>query len=110
MTQAPSFIHINVKEDKKLLQEHVDDFYMEDGTIYYISFYSSLIETLGYDPQCALLEVKLSSDGRVRRYTGVPEDVWYGLRENYHPDTYFRKYICGKYPEEVISDKQNEES
>lgn len=78
---------------------------MEDGTIYYISFYSSLIETLGYDPQCALLEVKLTSDGRVRRYTGVPEDIWYGLRENYHPDTYFRRFICGKYPEEVISDE-----
>ena len=78
---------------------------MEDGTIYYISFYSSLIETLGYDPQCALLEVKLTSDGRVRRYTGVPENIWYGLRENYHPDTYFRRFICGKYPEEVISDE-----
>lgn len=32
-------------------------------------------------------------------------NIWYGLRENYHPDTYFRRFICGKYPEEVISDE-----
>ncbi|MCI8528331.1 MAG: KTSC domain-containing protein [Lachnospiraceae bacterium] len=57
---------------------------------------------MGYDPQCALLEVKLTSDGHVRRYRDVPEDVWYGLRENFHPDVYFRRYICGRYHEEKL--------
>ncbi len=81
---------------------------MEEKVIYYISFYSTLIERLGYDPQCALLEVKLLSDGQTWRYEGVPEEVWYRLRENYNPDAYYRRYICGRYPEEKISSKQEE--
>ena len=77
---------------------------MEDKTIKHISFYSALIETIGYDPQCALLEIKLLSDGKIRQYQGVPEDVWYRLRENYHPDTYYRRYICGRYTEIILSE------
>ena len=77
---------------------------MEGRTIKYISFYSGLIEAMGYDPQCALLEIKLLNDGKIRQYVGVPEDVWYCLRENYHPDTYYRRYICGCYAESILSD------
>lgn len=87
-------------------QEYIDTAHKtkdskEDKTIKHISFYSELIETMGYDPQCALLEVKLVNDRQVRQYRNVPEEVWYSLRGNRHPDTYFRRHICGCYVEAV---------
>lgn len=72
----------------------------------HISFYSSLIETLGYDPLCAILEVKLAADGKIRRYTGVPENIWYRLRDNLHPDTYYRRNVCGRYAETILSEEE----
>lgn len=63
------------------------------------ALFSALIETIGYDPQCAILEVKLLRDGRVLYYKGVPEDVWYHLRETCHPDLYYRRCICGRFQE-----------
>ncbi len=64
----------------------------------HVIFFGTLIETAGYDAQCALLEVKLMSGG-VYRYREVPEDIWYRLRENASPDIYYRRYICGCFPE-----------
>lgn len=78
-------------------------FFMEGKTIFYVSFFSALIEAIGYDPQRALLEVRLSRGARVRQYENVPEDVWYHLRENGHPDAFYRRYICGHYRELNIS-------
>ena len=40
------------------------------GAIKHIGFYSGIIETVGYDPQCAILEIRLAEDGKVRRYGG----------------------------------------
>lgn len=71
--------------------------------IYYISFYSALIESIGYDPQCARLEVRLSQGRRIKRYEDVPEDIWYGFRRNAHPDMYYRSRICGCYKEMDVS-------
>ncbi len=68
----------------------------------HIGFYSGLIETVGYDPQRALLEIKLVNDGKVRQYRNVPEDAWYHLRGSCQPDIYYRKYICGSYTELVV--------
>lgn len=65
----------------------------------YINFFSELIEAVGYDAQCALLEVKLFADGSIHRYEEVPEEVWYRLRENDSPDIYYRRYICGCFRE-----------
>lgn len=65
----------------------------------YVRLLSTLIESAGYDAQCALLEVRLIVGGRIFRYNGVPEEVWYRLREDICPDDYFRRYICGSYPE-----------
>ncbi len=59
---------------------------------------------MGYDPQCALLEIRLTGDGKVRQYGDVPEDTWYRLRESCHPDAYYRRYICGCYKEYVVSE------
>ncbi len=72
--------------------------------MYYICFYSALIESVGYDPQRALLRVKLLRDGGIRQYEGVPEDVWYCLREKNNPDVYYRKNVCGRYPEIIITE------
>ena len=55
---------------------------MENKKIKHISFYSGLIETLGYDPQRAILEIRLLSDGKIRRYEKVPERGWYQLRHD----------------------------
>ncbi len=82
---------------------------MEGRKIKHISFYTTLIETIGYDPQCAILEVKLVSDGKIRQYKNVPENVWYRLREEYHSDSYYRRYICGRYVETILSDDDSEE-
>lgn len=54
---------------------------------------------MGYDPQYALLEIRLVGDGKVRQYSDVPEETWYHLRESYHPDTYYHRHICGCYKE-----------
>lgn len=77
---------------------------MEGERIKHISFYSGLIQTMGYDPQNALLEVRLLNDGKIRQYRDVPEDIWYCMRENRSPDAYYRRYICGCYPESVIAE------
>lgn len=82
---------------------------MEGKTIKHISFFSTVIETVGYDPQTATLEVKLATDGKVRRYDDVPEDIWYRLRHNYHPDTYFRVHVSGHFEETVVSDDDGQE-
>lgn len=79
---------------------------MSGRTIRHISFYTGIIETMGYDPQRALLEVKLMSDGKVRQFEDVPEDIWYHMRENYHPDTYFRRYVCGRFKETILPDEE----
>lgn len=71
--------------------------------IYYISFFSALIDSIGYDPQCARLEVRLSRDRRVKQYEDVPEEIWYGFRKSAHPDMYYRSHICGCYKEMDIS-------
>lgn len=86
-----------------MLWELADNSLREEGTIYYISFYSALIESIGYDPQCALLEIKLLNDGQVLQYKGVPEEVWYRLRETHHPDVYYRRHICGRFQEARIA-------
>lgn len=65
----------------------------------YVNFFSALIETAGYDAQCALLEVRLFADGSIHRYKGVPEEIWYRFREEDSPDAYYRRHICGCFPE-----------
>ena len=78
---------------------------MEGRSIKHISIQSGLIETMGYEPQHALLEIRLSSNGKVWQYRDVPEDVWYQLREDHHPDAYFRRYVCGPYRESLLADE-----
>ena len=81
---------------------------MNNKRINHISFYSTLIETMGYDPLRAILEVRLLSDGRIRRYENVPEYIWYRLREDYHPDTYYRRHVCGRFVETILPEDDSE--
>lgn len=62
-------------------------------------FGAMTIESAGYDPQRALLEIKFTQDEQIWQYIGVPEELWYGLKREEQPDTYFRKYIRGCYTE-----------
>ena len=81
---------------------------MRDRKIRHISFYTGIIETMGYDPLRAILEVKLMNDGKIRRYDDVPEEIWYRLRETYHPDNYFRRYVCGRFSETILPKEEEE--
>lgn len=80
---------------------------MQRITTNHISFYSNLIETLGYDPLYALLEIKLATDGRIRQYKNVPEYIWYRLRSDYHPDVFYRRNICGHYVEVILPEEES---
>lgn len=80
----------------------VSDITKEEGmeeAIYYITFRSTMIERIGYNPLRAVLAVKLWKEREERQYEGVPEDVWYQFREWGNPDVYYRKNICGRFPE-----------
>ena len=46
---------------------------MEGKSIKHIRIQSGLIETMGYEPQHALLEIRLSDDGKVWQYRDVPD-------------------------------------
>ena len=65
----------------------------------HIHFFSVTIESVGYDAQRALLEVKLMQGSRIYRYREVPEEVWYRFRETASPDIFYRRYICGCFKE-----------
>lgn len=70
-----------------------------EGKSMYFSFCSNQIDAIGYDAQRALLEVRLAHGKRVRCYANVPEEVWYHFRESASPDLYYRRCICGHFPE-----------
>lgn len=65
------------------------------------SFCCTYIDTVGYDAQRQLLEVKLNNSDKIRRYVNVPEDIWYQFRKSENPDIYYRRCICGHFPETV---------
>ena len=62
-------------------------------------FSGAHIDTVGYDAQREELEVRMAETGRSRRYQGVPEEVWYRFRESADPELFYRRGICGHFPE-----------
>lgn len=62
-------------------------------------FCGNQIDAIGYDAQRAQLEVRLYNDQHIRRYLNVPEEVWYSFRESASPEIYYRRCICGHFPE-----------
>ena len=73
--------------------------YGEQERTMFFSFCSTYIDAIGYDAQRALLEVRMARNGRIRRYTDVPEEIWYRFRESASPDMYYRRCICGHFRE-----------
>lgn len=58
-----------------------------------------MIDSAGYDAQCALLEIKFVCDGEIWQYSGVPEDIWYRLKATAGPDAFFHRCIKGCFEE-----------
>lgn len=63
-------------------------------------FTAITIISAGYDPQRALLEVKVARNGEVWQYQDVPEELWYRFKGDRDPDVFFRRYIQGCYAEQ----------
>ncbi len=62
---------------------------------------SSAIESVGYDPDTAVLEVEFTS-GEVYRYFAVPRSVYRELLEAESPGHYFGEHVRDVYPSEHI--------
>lgn len=73
--------------------------FTEKAAINVFSFNSTYIEAIGYDAQRKLLEVRTNNNDKIKRYANVPEEIWYQLRESADPDIYYRRCICGHFPE-----------
>jgi len=58
---------------------------------------SSVIATVGYDPETAVLEVEFRS-GDVYRYFAVPPSVHHALIAADSPGAYFNRHINDHYP------------
>ena len=58
---------------------------------------SSVIASVGYDAQTAMLEVEFRS-GDVYRYFAVPPSVHRGLIEADSPGAYFNRHVSDHYP------------
>ena len=62
---------------------------------------SSAIESVGYDPDTAVLEVEFTS-GELYRYFAVPRSVHHELLEAESPGHYFGEHVRDVYPAEHI--------
>ncbi|MCM1569223.1 MAG: KTSC domain-containing protein [Roseburia sp.] len=65
-------------------------------------FGGTVIDSAGYDAQCAILEIEFARDGQIWQYAGVPEEIWYCLKKGDMPDCFFHKFIKGQYTESRI--------
>lgn len=55
------------------------------------------LKSAGYDRLAALLEVEFT-DGALRHYRGVPEEVWRRLLSAPNPGSFFEDRIADEYP------------
>lgn len=55
---------------------------------------SSLVRSVGYDPDEQLLEVELQ-DGKIYQYRDVPEETYQGLMEAESHGRYFNHHVRG---------------
>lgn len=72
----------------------------EEVSMNRITFGERVIASAGYDAQQAVMELEFTQTGEVRRFEGVSEEIWYGLKNSDYPDRYFQRNIRGKYEEE----------
>lgn len=62
---------------------------------------SSVIRSVGYERETAMLEVEFDSD-RVYRYFAVPNTVYEGLMGAESVGAYFNRFVRDRYPEERV--------
>ena len=58
---------------------------------------SSVLQSAGYDPATAILELEFTS-GDVYRYFAVPPSVFRALVDDDSPGAYFNQNISDRYP------------
>ena len=59
------------------------------------------ITCMGYRAQDMLLEVQFRQDGRRYCYHGVPEDLWYRMKQADSIDTFFNTFILNHFEEQI---------
>lgn len=60
---------------------------------------SSMITSIGYDPDTCTLEVEFKSDGAIWHYPDFPEYLWYDFKASDSKGKFFLQNIRGKYNE-----------
>ncbi|MBU2492663.1 MAG: KTSC domain-containing protein [Bacteroidetes bacterium] len=63
---------------------------------------SSMIATVGYDSNIAILEVEFKNGGAVWQYYDVPENIYYELMSASSVGKYFYGNIKGQYSENRV--------
>lgn len=64
---------------------------------------STLIISIGYDPQQAILEIEFKSNGQIWQYYDVPEYIWYEMESASSVGKYFRSHIRGVFSENRVA-------
>ena len=63
---------------------------------------SSMITSMGYDFQQAVLEIEFKSNGQVWQYFDVPESLWYEMESASSVGKFFHSNIRGIFTENRI--------
>lgn len=63
---------------------------------------STMISSIGYDSNQAVLEVEFKSNGQVWQYLDVPEYVWFEMESPESFGKFFHSNIKGKYTENRV--------
>ena len=63
---------------------------------------SSMISSIGYDPETATLEIEFNSNNQVWQYYDFPEHLWYEFESSESKGKYFLREIRGNYSESRV--------
>ncbi len=63
---------------------------------------SSMIVSIGYDSQQAILEIEFKSNGQVWQYRDVPEYLWYEMESASSIGKFFHSNIRGTFDESRV--------
>jgi hypothetical protein len=63
---------------------------------------SSVIRSVGYEPETSVLEIEFNSD-KVYRYFAVPRTVYQGLLDAPSAGAYFNEVVRDRYPDERVT-------
>lgn len=63
---------------------------------------SSMITSIGYDFQQAILEIEFKSNGQVWQYLDIPEYLWYEMESATSVGKFFHSNIKGAYIENRV--------